>query len=73
MILEFFFFIRTILKHCKALSTETYKRCINIILYYIIWCIAPSPSTGRLVPMRIAQLVHSIPSFTFWPLSCSVK
>ena len=34
--------------------------------------IAPSPSTGKLVPMRITQLVHGIPSFTFRPLLCSV-
>ena len=57
MILGFLFFIRTFLKHCKALSSETYRRYINIILYYhIISCIArpPPPSTGRLVPMRIA-------------------
>ena len=64
MILRFLFFIRTFLKHCKALSTEKYWRYINIILYYIISCIALSHSTGKLVPMRITQLVHSIPSFT---------
>ena len=69
MILRFLFFIRTFLKHCKALSTEKYWRYINIILYYyIISC----TSTGRLVPMRITQLVHGMPYFTFWPLSCSV-
>ena len=73
MFLGFLVFLRTFFKHCKALSSEKYRRYINIILYYyIISCIAPSPSTGRLVPMRIAQLVYSIPSFTFWPLSCSV-
>ena len=66
MILRFLFFIRTILKHCKALSTEKYWRYMNILLhYYIISCIAPS--TGRLLPMRITQLVHSIPSSMFWP------
>ena len=34
MILGFLFFIETFLKHCKALSTEKYRRYINI--YYII-------------------------------------
>ena len=34
MILGFLFFIQTFLKHCKALSTETYKRYINIYYYY---------------------------------------
>ena len=32
MILGFLFFIQTFLKHCKALSTEKYKRYINILL-----------------------------------------
>ena len=32
MILGFLFFIQTFLKHCKALSTETYRRYINISL-----------------------------------------
>ena len=37
MILGFLFFIQTFFKHCKALSTEKYKRCINILsLYYYI-------------------------------------
>ena len=33
MILGFLFFIQTFFKHCKSLSTEKYKRYINI--YYI--------------------------------------
>ena len=36
MILGFLFFIQTFLKHCIALSTETYKRYINILLFYIL-------------------------------------
>ena len=38
MILGFLFFIQTLLKLCKALSTEKYKRYINILLLllYII-------------------------------------
>ena len=36
MILRFLFFIRTFLKHCKALSTEKYKRYINIAIIIII-------------------------------------
>ena len=32
MILRFLFFIQTFLKYCKALSIETYKRYINILL-----------------------------------------
>ena len=34
MILGFLFFIQTFLKHCKALSTEKYRRYINIYYYY---------------------------------------
>ena len=34
MILGFLFFIQNILKHCKALSTEKYRRYINIYYYY---------------------------------------
>ena len=61
MILGFCFLSGPFLKkHCKALRTETYRRYIHILLYYhIISCIAPSPSKGKLVPMRIIQLVHS--------------
>ena len=36
MILRFLFFIQTFLKYCKALSTEKYKRCINILLLIIM-------------------------------------
>ena len=36
MILRFLFFIQTFLKHCKELSTEKYKRYINISLLFII-------------------------------------
>ena len=36
MILGFLFFIQTFLKHCKALSTEKYRRYINIIIIIII-------------------------------------
>ena len=32
MILRFLFVIQTFLKYCKALSTEKYKRYINILL-----------------------------------------
>ena len=32
MILRFLFFIQTFLNYCKALSTETYKRYVNILL-----------------------------------------
>ena len=35
MILDFFF-IQTFLKHCKALSTEKYKRYINILLLFLL-------------------------------------
>ena len=38
MILGFVFFIQTFLKHCKALSTEKYRRYINIfIIIIILW------------------------------------
>ena len=36
MILGFAFFIQTFLKHCKALSTEKYRRYISIIIIIII-------------------------------------
>ena len=40
MILAFLFLIQTFLKHCKALSTEKYKRDINILfllfIYYVM-------------------------------------
>ena len=36
MILRFLFFIQTFLKYCKALSTEKYKRYINILLLLFI-------------------------------------
>ena len=36
MILGFLFFIQTFLKHCKALSTEKYRRYINIIIIIIL-------------------------------------
>ena len=40
MILGFLFFIQNVLKHCKALSTEKYRRYINIFYYYfIIWLV----------------------------------
>ena len=41
MILGFLFFIRTFLKHCKALCTETYRRYINIVLYYFVYSTLP--------------------------------
>ena len=34
MILGFLFFIRTFLKHCKALSTEKYRHYTNI--YFVV-------------------------------------
>ena len=34
MILGFSVIIQTFLKHCKALSTEKYRRYINIYYYY---------------------------------------
>ena len=38
MILGFVFFIQTFLKHCKVLSTEKYRRYINIfIIIIILW------------------------------------
>ena len=42
MILEFLFLI--FLKHCKALSTEKYRRYINIYYYCIIIIITSGPS-----------------------------
>ena len=36
MILRFLFFIQTFLKYCKALSTEKYKRYINILLLLLL-------------------------------------
>ena len=36
MILGFLFFIPIFLKHCKALSTEKYRRYINIIIITIL-------------------------------------
>ena len=36
MILGFLFFIQTFLKHCKALSTEKYRRYINIVIIIIL-------------------------------------
>ena len=36
MIVGFLFFIPTFLKHCKALSTEKYRRHINIIIIIIL-------------------------------------
>ena len=39
MILGFLFFIQTFFKHCKVLSTEKYKRYINILLllFIMLW------------------------------------
>ena len=42
MILGFLFFIQTFLKHCKALSTEKYRRYINIYNYYYYYYIQES-------------------------------
>ena len=39
MILGFLLFIQNFLKHCKALSTEKYRRYINIFYYYFIWLV----------------------------------
>ena len=39
MILGFLFFIQNFLKHCKALSTEKYRRYINSFYYYFIWLV----------------------------------
>ena len=36
MILRFLFFIQTFLKYCKALSTEKYKRYLNILLLLLL-------------------------------------
>ena len=36
MILGFLFFIRTFLKHCKALSTEKYRHYTNILLSLLL-------------------------------------
>ena len=36
MILGFLFFIQTFLKHCKALSTEKYRRYINTVIIIIL-------------------------------------
>ena len=36
MILGFLFLTQTFLKYCKALSTEKYRRHINIYYYYYI-------------------------------------
>ena len=44
MILRSLLFIQTFLKHCKALSTEKYKRYIDILLlilfYYLLLSLA---------------------------------
>ena len=42
MILGFLFFIQNFLKHCKALSTEKYRRYINIYYYYYCYCLISS-------------------------------
>ena len=36
MILGFLFFIQTFLKHCKALSTEKYRRYIKTVIIIIL-------------------------------------
>ena len=36
MILGFLFFIQTFWKHCKALSTEKYRRYINTVIIIIL-------------------------------------
>ena len=51
MILGFLFFIQTFLKHCKALSTEKYRRYINIYYYYYYCLINSVPSTPIHPPM----------------------
>ena len=43
MILRFLFFIQTFLNYCKALSTEKYKRYINILLLLLFACVQTSP------------------------------
>ena len=50
--------IRSFLKHCKALSTETYRH----FTLPFDWEASA----------RNTQLVYSIPSLIFWPRSCSV-
>ena len=52
MILRFLFFIRTFLKHCKALSTEKYKRYINIAIIIIIIIIRMKKILRRVNSLR---------------------
>ena len=47
MILGFLFFIQTFLKHCKALSTEKYRRYINILLLLLLRWRRSKKSTSR--------------------------
>ena len=54
MILGFLFFIQTFLKYCKALSTETYRRYIDIssllsllIYYELRACFIRSKNTKK--------------------------
>ena len=64
MILGFLFFFQNFLKQCKALSTEKYRRYINIYdyYYYYYYCLVSSvPSTP----------IH--PPLFFLPLSTPVK
>ena len=46
MTLGFLFFIQNFLKHCKALSTEKYRRYVNIYYYYYYCLISSVPSTS---------------------------
>ena len=74
MILGFVFFIQTFLKHCKALSTEKYRRYINIIIIIIIlWLHVHTLYMRRMhnsnLENRIAGSSYHLQLFQSWLIS----
>ena len=52
MILGFLFFIQNVLKHCKALSTEKYRRYILNIYYYYYVKFSTGIFPGKKYPVK---------------------
>ena len=74
MILGFVFFIQTFLKHCKALSTEKYRRYINIfIIIIILWLHVHTLYMRRMhnsnLEIRIAGSSCHLQLFQSWLIS----
>ena len=56
MIFGFLFFIPTFLKHCKALSTEKYRRYINIIIIILLECVRHSDQEMNTISNPLSEM-----------------